>query len=725
MKNAKTHILSVVFVILCCLLNEQSFAQVANCLCSGGQMNATPFCTDQNPYGLTYAAGTSGYASELYYLNTTGCIDPYDGGYNPAWFKMKISHAGNLTIFLQHTGGGDIDYACWGPFTDADMNNMCANYPNSLSNYLYDNLATDYSSVYYNYYYMDMGMQIFSHHPTYVDYNSLSSTYGSSWTTDWYNPNPSGRLVDCSSTPSPTEWIHIRNAQVGQWYIVFISNWEGVYGNINFTSDASSTAETDCTITAPVTGDEVCEGETATLTAQSSLGAVHYAWTGPNNFSQTTQTNTLTLPNVTVADAGTYSMRIWNGSSYGQTTTCQLIVHPAPNLDIQGTGSVCNGGAATLTATGAETYIWNTGTTTADITVRPLQTTTYTVTGTTGGMCTATASFTVTVSNAYEAEYTDTICQGEVYNQYGFSINANQPGTETYQQSLQSAAGCDSNIILHLTVLPAVVVEQEASICAGESYIFFGNTYTETGSYSEHFPTEDGCDSVITLHLRVNPGYFIEDERTVCETQLPYHYLPADTTFDVGTPEWSDYYFVRSTAAGCDSSISLRLHIVENSFEMTNLTEDFCENHEAVLQVITTLDNLHWNTGETEPVITVTHPGTYIATAYTGQCQQSGQIFIPTCTFYMFLPNAITPSNEDGNNDVFFIPDMIADMISDVEVTIYNRWGRLIYRSTDPHFRWDGTVNGKLLTNTVYTYRITYLDGNDYRRIEKGTVTVL
>ena len=182
-------------------------------------MNATPFCTNENPYGLTYTAGTTGYASELYYLNSSGCIDPTSGGPNPAWFKMRISNPGSLTIRLQHSGGGDIDYACWGPFTDADMANMCNGYPTSLSNYLYDNLWDNYYTYYYYY-----GTQYFSHHPTFTDNDPNNTTYGESWFTDWYT-TPSGTMVDCSSTPSPTEWIHIRNAQVGQWYIVLISNW--------------------------------------------------------------------------------------------------------------------------------------------------------------------------------------------------------------------------------------------------------------------------------------------------------------------------------------------------------------------------------------------------------------------------------------------------------------------------------------------------------------------
>ncbi len=699
------------------------FGQAATCLCNQNQMAATPFCTNENPYGLTYSAGTSGYASELYYLNNTGCLDEYSGGPNPAWFKMRISQAGNLTILLQHSNSnGDIDYACWGPFTDADMANMCANYPNSLSNYLYDNLASQYPSTYYYY-----EPQYFSHHPTYVDYNYYSTTYGDNWFTDWYNPNPSGRLVDCSSTPSPSEWIHIRNAQVGQWYIVLISNWAGYSGNITFSSDASSTAETDCTITSPVTGDEVCEGETATFTAQAASGAVNYEWTGPNNFSQTTTTNVLTINNVTMAQAGTYSVRVWNGSAYGNTTTCELIVHSMPNLTVNEV-SICNGQPATLTASGADQYTWNTGSTTASITVRPETTTTYTVTGTNEGNCTATATTTVTVNNSINIELYDTTCYQSSYTGHGFHTDLEQrdePYIETLNVSQQTASGCDSNVTLYLAVMPVFASSSDTSFCEGGSVEFYGETLTETGTYTHVEQSIYGCDSTITLRLTVGRNYEINDDLTICNTQLPYYYRAGDTTFTEGTPETGNYHFYRTTAAGCDSNIHLNLRIVENYLEVENLTEDFCENREAFLVATTSHQNIFWSSGETTPEIRVTHPGTYIVTAYTGSCKRMEQIYIEPCDFNLYLPNAFTPSYEDGVNDEFFIPEFIAKQMSDFMIVIYDRWGRVVFQSEDPFFHWNGKEKGKLRVNNTYTYRMDYRDVNGYKRQTKGIVTVL
>src|ERR1041385_8469047 len=69
-----------------------------------------------------------------------------------------------------------------------------------------------------------------------------------------------------------------------------------------------------------------------------------------------------------------------------------------PSVSISGSSQVCAGVIARLTASGASTYLWNTGATTPSIDVSPGSTTTYTVTGSTGANCSATASKTISVA---------------------------------------------------------------------------------------------------------------------------------------------------------------------------------------------------------------------------------------------------------------------------------------------------------------------------------------
>ena len=56
----------------------------------------------------------------------------------------------------------------------------------------------------------------------------------------------------------------------------------------------------------------------------------------------------------------------------------------------------------------------------------------------------------------------------------------------------------------------------EKTICAGSSYDFNGRILTSAGTYVDSLHTENGCDSIITLTLRVNPTYNTPIEKTIC-----------------------------------------------------------------------------------------------------------------------------------------------------------------------------------------------------------------
>ena len=101
----------------------------------------------------------------------------------------------------------------------------------------------------------------------------------------------------------------------------------------------------------------------------------------------------------------------------------------------------------------------------------------------------------------YTQEIRQTICEGTTYTENGFI--ANKAGT--YAHTLQTVDGCDSVIILTLTVNPTYnIITIDASINDGETYEENGFSESEAGTYVRTIQSEFGCDSVITLNLTVN-----------------------------------------------------------------------------------------------------------------------------------------------------------------------------------------------------------------------------
>ncbi|MFO7865093.1 MAG: gliding motility-associated C-terminal domain-containing protein, partial [Salinivirgaceae bacterium] len=85
----------------------------------------------------------------------------------------------------------------------------------------------------------------------------------------------------------------------------------------------------------------------------------------------------------------------------------------------------------------------------------------------------------------------------------------------------------------------------------------------------------------------------------------------------------------------------------------------------------------------------------------------SARICVDSCDFYE-LPNAITV-NEDGKNDVFrpMAEDYIIEKtIASSEIEIYNRWGNLVFKTTDPLILWRGhdKNTNRLVSSGVYYY---------------------
>ena len=116
-----------------------------------------------------------------------------------------------------------------------------------------------------------------------------------------------------------------------------------------------------------------------------------------------------------------------------------------------------------------------------------------------------------------------------------------------------------------------------------------------------------------------------------------------------------------------------------------------------------------------------------------GACSVTEQIFITHDYFgqgNIYFPNSITPSNEDGINDYFQLYYVGTD-IRDIEVFIYNRWGSMVFQSSDPHFKWKGEIRdrswddssgSKVYHQNVYNVLIRYRDA---RGTKHEIVTIL
>jgi len=89
----------------------------------------------------------------------------------------------------------------------------------------------------------------------------------------------------------------------------------------------------------------------------------------------------------------------------------------------------------------------------------------------------------------------------------------------------------------------------------------------------------------------------------------------------------------------------------------------------------------------------------------------------------VFLPNAFTPDG-DGLNDVFQLRSTEA-FTKGFQITIYDRWGKVVFTSNNPQFEWDGTFDGESLGSGIFAYEVVYFDYRGRQVIQSGVVNII
>ncbi|MBQ8959005.1 MAG: PKD domain-containing protein [Bacteroidales bacterium] len=333
--------------------------------------NADPFCTDNGMYQFPASTYANPGESGPYY----DCLNSQP---NPAWYYLQIDNPGNIDIYMYSTPSVDIDFCCWGPFSD----------PSSPCPY---GLTSD-------------------------------------------------KVVSCSYSASDTEHCLIpASAQTGDYFILVITNYSNQSCDISF-SKVAGTGTTNCGILPPLVDNSgpYCVGETINLTANGQAGA-SYSWTGPSGFTSNQQNPT--RPNCTLNMAGTYTCTITLGSATNSATT-EVVIYPMPTANFNYTtvcvGTATQFTSTSTTNPAGQTiqsYQWNFG----DGQTGTGQTTTHTyanagtyqvtLTVSCGGHCTSEKTQTVTVYGQPTSNFNyTTVCKG---NPTQFTSTATAPAGQT------------------------------------------------------------------------------------------------------------------------------------------------------------------------------------------------------------------------------------------------------------------------------------------------------
>jgi len=232
---------------------------------------------------------------------------------------------------------------------------------------------------------------------------------------------------------------------------------------------------------------------------------------------------------------------------------------------------------------------------------------------------------------------------------------------------------------------PEVTVDlgPDISACPGELVTLssgLNDAITHVWSTNEFANTIEVTESG-TYSVLVDNGYCIDDDEIVVD-------IPESITVDLGT----------------DLSICPLLN------ESINL--DAGDGTDFI-----------WSTGDTSSSIDVTQPGIYSVTvSNSAGCTSEGETSVTTvCETAFLLPNAFSP-NGDNVND-YFRPQ--TQFVENYSLQVYDRWGKVLFATTNLDDAWDGTNKGETQPMGVYVWFASYTDNAGNVIKEKGNVTIV
>ncbi len=465
--------------------------------------------------------------------------------------------------------------------------------------------------------------------------------------------------------------------------------------------------------------------------------------------------------NPPISESGTYTLVFNPDNSENALDVCG---NPAIDFDISfdisgpffppminladDTIGLCIGNVITLDATeeNAENYTWSTGETTPTISVDEEATYSVTITNACGS-----ADDDIDVAYVFGPPTVDlgndiTICEGEVLTLNAFnslseyawqdgSTEASFDVTEegTYSVDIENACGsADDEIFVEVIDRVDLQFPLATALCPGDELVLDATSEAATYEWST-----GSTDPVFTIDA---VGTYSVTVTTPCETVewttvvegldgdtadlLPDTLLCQDEVLNVNitiansTYLWEDgsTEAIRNIDENGDYAVTIVAPCAtyEDAFSVNYIplidlelgVDSFLCFNDIVLVATSGFSEYQWSNGSQDSVVIADQIGEYSVRVF-NQCEEA----LDTITVFecerceLFVPNAFSP-NFDGINDEF---KTFTDCeLANFDLKVFDRWGSLIFETTDPREGWDGTFEGKKMSDDVYIWYAEY-----------------
>lgn len=332
-------------------------------------------------------------------------------------------------------------------------------------------------------------------------------------------------------------------------------------------------------------------------------------------------------------------------------------------------------------------------------------------------------------------------------------------------------------------------IPNDTIICSAATFDLIANSYgTATGFIWDDdpdfsSPLASGMDSTITVSPGTETTYYITatngwplcditdsvqvffvdgaidvmDDTTVCMNSPVFlhaeNLVPSvNMTFDwspnsqldsesgstaTASPSSSLYFYVTATTdLGCSFTDSVFVNVINLNSGMISATaspDTIPEGGTSTLTAMPAGFNYLWSpptglssiTGQSVTA-TVDETSTYEVTISQGSCSAKTTVTVYTKEYvcgdvFIFVPNAFSP-NGDNVNEVMYVR---GENLEEIDFKIFDRWGELVFSTTDQSVGWDGTFKGEKVDPDVYVYHLRVICFDGQENLIKGNITLM
>ncbi|MBL7744604.1 MAG: gliding motility-associated C-terminal domain-containing protein [Chitinophagaceae bacterium] len=317
------------------------------------------------------------------------------------------------------------------------------------------------------------------------------------------------------------------------------------------------------------------------------------------------------------------------------------------------------------------------------------------------------------------------------------SVSSNSPVCENNELSFTATGGASyqwNGVNGFSATGSTVLISQAQPVHSGKYYVLATNTA--------------GCTHLdsVTVSVNMNPVASVSfTEATICEGDLvqlksngggTYQWQPASglSSTSIADPfaspaDTTGYKVIVTNQFSCTDTGWVTVNVVERARANAGPDKYIIKNNSVQISALATGQNISYTWSpdifinditSLQPVVAPPHDTTYILTVLS---EEGCGVAVDSVHVYVYadvyVPTAFTPNN-DGKNDTWFIPALTAYSV--YTVSVYNRYGELIFHIKDANKPWDGKYKGIPQPAGAYVYVVEL---KDEKRLLKGTLMIV